>query len=72
MAKGGSGPKPPSKGGESAACGYCQPAHEEIARQAYERWLAGGGTHGHDIADWVEAECELRHERRRQRHGAAA
>lgn len=58
--------------GESERCGCCQPADEEIARRAYEIWLASGATHGHDIEDWLLAECELRRARRWQRHGVAA
>lgn len=58
--------------GEAERCGCCQPAYEEIACRAYEIWLAGGATHGHDIEDWLLAECEVTRPRRRQRHGMAA
>jgi hypothetical protein len=30
-----------------------------IARRAYERFVARGGAHGHDLEDWLEAEHEL-------------
>lgn len=60
------------KHGGAEACGCCQPAHEEIARRAYEIWLERGATHGHDVEDWLEAEGDLRRARRRQRHGMAA
>ena len=33
---------------------------EEIARRAYEIYLARGGQHGHDVEDWLQAEHELR------------
>lgn len=33
---------------------------DEIARRAYERYQQRGGEHGHDQADWYEAERELR------------
>ena len=33
--------------------------HGDIARRAYEIYLARGGTHGQDIDDWVRAEQEL-------------
>jgi Protein of unknown function (DUF2934) len=33
---------------------------EEIARRAYELYVARGGTHGYDIEDWLQAERELR------------
>jgi len=33
--------------------------HEEIARRAFELFLARGGTHGQDLADWFQAEREV-------------
>jgi hypothetical protein len=36
-----------------------RPTHEEIARRAYEIFLARGGEDGHDVADWLQAEKEL-------------
>jgi hypothetical protein len=30
-----------------------------VARKAYELFLARGGTHGHDLEDWLRAEREL-------------
>ena len=36
------------------------PMREEIARRAYELYMARGGTHGYDIEDWLQAERELR------------
>ena len=35
------------------------PAHEQIERRAYEIYLARGGQHGQDLADWIMAEHEL-------------
>ena len=32
----------------------------DIARRAYELYLARDGEHGHDVEDWLEAEHELR------------
>ena len=32
----------------------------DIARRAYELYLARGGEHGHDVDDWLQAERELR------------
>jgi hypothetical protein len=32
---------------------------EEVADRAYEHWQARGGGHGHDRADWFQAENEL-------------
>ena len=36
------------------------PTREQIARRAYELFVARGGTHGYDIEDWLRAERELR------------
>jgi hypothetical protein len=35
-------------------------ANSDIARRAYELYLARGGEHGHDVDDWLQAERELR------------
>ena len=35
-------------------------SREEIAKRAYEIHLRRGGTHGHDLDDWLQAEIELR------------
>jgi hypothetical protein len=35
------------------------PSHDEIAKRAYELYLARGGEHGHADEDWVRAESEL-------------
>jgi hypothetical protein len=35
------------------------PARDDVARRAYERFLARGATHGRDCEDWFEAEREL-------------
>jgi hypothetical protein len=34
-------------------------ARREIARRAYEIFLARGGHDGHDLEDWLQAEAEL-------------
>ena len=36
------------------------PTHEQIARRAYELFLARGGHHGHHQDDWLQAERELK------------
>lgn len=36
------------------------PADRDVARRAYELYLARGGTHGFDMEDWIQAESELR------------
>jgi hypothetical protein len=40
------------------------PAGEEIAARAYARYLERGAVDGFDVDDWLEAERELREERR--------
>ncbi len=32
---------------------------EQIAARAFERFLARGGQHGHDVDDWLAAKAEL-------------
>ena len=32
---------------------------EQVARRAYELFVARGGDHGHDLEDWLQAEREL-------------
>jgi len=34
-------------------------ADGEIARRAYDLYLARGCEHGHDVEDWLQAEHEL-------------
>jgi hypothetical protein len=36
------------------------PNTDQIARRAYEIFLARGGQHGRDADDWLQAERELR------------
>ncbi|WNG49515.1 DUF2934 domain-containing protein [Archangium minus] len=36
------------------------PTQEQIARRAYELFLARGGSHGRHEDDWIQAERELR------------
>jgi hypothetical protein len=33
--------------------------HQKIAARAYELYLARGGQHGDDWADWFQAEAEV-------------
>jgi hypothetical protein len=43
-----------------------QPAtvtHRDVARRAYDLYLARGCEHGHDANDWARAERELRSDR---------
>lgn len=35
-------------------------SHDQIARRAYEIWLAKGCPQGADYQNWVEAEAELK------------
>ncbi|HYO51738.1 DUF2934 domain-containing protein [Archangium sp.] len=36
------------------------PTQEQIAKRAYELFLARGGTHGRHEDDWLQAERELK------------
>ena len=38
-------------------------SQEQIAKVAYELYLRRGGEHGHDCADWFQAEETLRRNR---------
>jgi hypothetical protein len=35
------------------------PTLEEIARRAYDLFIARGGQPGHELDDWLQAESEL-------------
>jgi len=35
-------------------------APHEVARRAYEKFMARGGEHGYDVQDWLAAEAEIR------------
>jgi hypothetical protein len=35
-------------------------ANSDVARHAYDLYLARGCEHGHDVEDWLQAEGELR------------
>ncbi|HEY4395919.1 MAG TPA: DUF2934 domain-containing protein [Polyangia bacterium] len=43
----------------AASASRSVPTHEEVARRAYELYLARGAEHGHDAEDWAQAESEL-------------
>ncbi len=51
----GNSPRPSGGGSEP-------PSQEAIAARAYALFLARGGAHGDDWADWLQAEAELRAE----------
>jgi hypothetical protein len=36
-----------------------KPAPDEIARKAFDIYVARGGEHGHDLEDWLNAESQL-------------
>jgi ribosomal protein L7/L12 len=38
---------------------------DEIAVRAYERFVARGGEHGHDVEDWLAAAEDVRRSRQR-------
>lgn len=39
------------------------PSYDEIAEEAYQRYLRRGGQHGQDFDDWLEAERALKERR---------
>jgi len=45
-------------GGVSAAASY-EPTYDDIAQEAYQRYLSRGGGDGRDFDDWIEAERAL-------------
>jgi hypothetical protein len=49
--------------GRKASAEAASPSSEEIARRAYEIFLARGGEPGHETEDWLQAEKELRKRR---------
>jgi hypothetical protein len=44
---------------KAASTAKAAPTHDEIAKRAYELYLARGSEHGHDEQDWAQAESEL-------------
>jgi hypothetical protein len=53
-----SNPHPSHSHGESNV--MRGPGREEVARRAYELYLARGAGHGRDVEDWLQAERELK------------
>ena len=45
------------------------PDRDEVARRAYQIYLRKGQPEGHDLENWLEAERELKAERRSGRTG---
>ena len=43
-----------------ATVAHTEPSADEIAQEAYQRYLSRGGSDGQDFDDWVEAERELK------------
>jgi hypothetical protein len=59
----GRAPQPVHKGDSPLPSGGSEPPSPEmIAARAYALFLARGGAHGDDWADWFRAEAELRAE----------
>lgn len=53
-------PERPTNAEPMASSPRNSPTHEQIARRAYEIFLARGGTPGNPEHDWFQAERELR------------
>jgi hypothetical protein len=52
-------------GAPSESAAPYAPTFEQIAEEAYRRYLGRGGEHGADFEDWVEAERRLRERHRK-------
>jgi hypothetical protein len=50
---GNGGPQP------SAAGTKLSPTQDDVARRAYELYVARGRVPGHELEDWIQAELEL-------------
>jgi hypothetical protein len=64
MAKRLSTPPPTSRSrnpppGPATALASRVPTHEEIARRAFELYVARGQDEGSDVSDWLRAQSEL-------------
>jgi Protein of unknown function (DUF2934) len=49
-----------TSGAASNGVAHCEPDIESIRLRAYEIFVVRGATHGDDLADWFNAERELR------------
>jgi hypothetical protein len=68
---GAKGKKTVKRNGSSAAPEtHTSPSHDEIARRAFELYLARGASQGQDAEDWFRAEAELRSHRPDERRQA--
>lgn len=60
-------PVPHQQGGDFAVATSSTAFHSvseaQIALRAYELFLARGATPGNEVADWLQAELELKHAR---------
>jgi hypothetical protein len=48
------------RGGADESAPSHAPTYDQIAEEAYHRYLSRGASHGADFDDWVEAERRLR------------
>jgi len=53
---------PPTTQPQATTARPATPAHDEIAKRAYEKWCKRGRPQGTHMQDWFEAEAELRRE----------
>ena len=59
---------PVAQGEDSSGRYQSNTASEEIARRAFQLYLQRGGSHGWDMADWLQAEEELRQKQGREKN----
>jgi hypothetical protein len=50
---------PAGDGATTSASQLPSVSNSDVARRAYELYLARGREHGHDVEDWLQAEREL-------------
>lgn len=53
-------PRARTKAASAMAIEAVSPSHEQIARRAFELYVARDGLAGSDVSDWLRAEAELR------------
>jgi DUF2934 family protein len=53
-------PKPSTPAPKSDEPTVLIPTEQQIQQRAYELYEQRGRTDGHDLEDWLQAECEIR------------
>jgi hypothetical protein len=53
-------PKPSTLAPKSDELIVLIPIEQQIQQRAYELYEQRGRTHGHELDDWLQAECEIK------------